>query len=60
MYVLMALSTLILLQAWDEELASIAQRWADQCARGHDKHRGVGEEEAEEVHPPPGAPENSS
>ncbi|XP_064469148.1 venom allergen 3-like [Ornithodoros turicata] len=26
---------------WDNELASIAQRWADQCTSGHDKNRDV-------------------
>ncbi|XP_049843054.1 venom allergen 5.02-like [Schistocerca gregaria] len=26
---------------WDEELASIAQRWADQCTMGHDHNRDV-------------------
>merc|ERR1712060_680 len=25
--------------AWDDELATIAQRWADQCKYGHDHHR---------------------
>ena len=24
---------------WNEELAEIAQRWADQCTFGHDKER---------------------
>ncbi len=33
----------LLFQAWDEELAAIAQRWADQCGRGHDKHRHISE-----------------
>ena len=28
---------------WDEELAVIAQRWADQCMPGHDHRRNVGE-----------------
>ena len=28
---------------WDEELAIIAQRWADQCMPGHDHRRNVGE-----------------
>ena len=27
---------------WDEELADIAQRWADQCQFGHDAFRDVG------------------
>ena len=27
---------------WDEELASIAQRWADQCTPQHDLRRNVG------------------
>ena len=27
---------------WDEELARIAQRWADQCMPGHDHARNVG------------------
>jgi hypothetical protein len=27
---------------WDDELALVAQRWADQCLRGHDKSRNVG------------------
>ncbi len=26
---------------WDEELARIAQRWADQCQFGHDQDRNV-------------------
>ncbi|XP_037087805.1 venom allergen 5-like [Pollicipes pollicipes] len=26
---------------WDYELARVAQRWADQCASGHDKCRSV-------------------
>jgi len=26
---------------WDEELAAIAQRWADQCRFGHDENRNV-------------------
>ena len=26
-------------QAWSEELATTAQRWADQCMFKHDKHR---------------------
>jgi len=26
---------------WDDELAAIAQRWADQCAFGHDQNRDV-------------------
>ena len=26
-------------QVWDEELARIAQRWADQCKPGHDHRR---------------------
>ena len=30
------------MQVWDEELAAVAQRWADQCDRGHDKSRNVG------------------
>ena len=29
---------------WDDELAVIAQRWADQCMPGHDHRRNVGEE----------------
>ncbi len=32
----------LLTQFWDEELAAIAQRWADQCGRHHDKERNVG------------------
>ena len=32
----------LFLQVWDEELAAVAQRWADQCDRGHDKSRNVG------------------
>ena len=28
---------------WDEELAVIAQRWADQCMPGHDHRRNVGQ-----------------
>ncbi|XP_077525267.1 venom allergen 3-like [Amblyomma americanum] len=27
--------------SWDDELATIAQRWADQCTDGHDKERSV-------------------
>lgn len=27
---------------WDEELAAVAQRWADQCQFGHDQVRDVG------------------
>ena len=27
---------------WDEELAVVAQRWADQCMPGHDHRRNVG------------------
>ena len=27
---------------WDDELARIAQRWADQCMPGHDHRRNVG------------------
>lgn len=27
--------------SWDDELAVIAQRWADQCTDGHDKERSV-------------------
>jgi len=26
---------------WDEELARISQRWADQCMPGHDQRRNV-------------------
>jgi hypothetical protein len=26
---------------WDEELAAVAQRWADQCTFGHDQERSV-------------------
>lgn len=26
---------------WDDELATVAQRWADQCTDGHDKERSV-------------------
>jgi hypothetical protein len=29
-------------QVWDEELAAIAQRWADQCNAGHDRLRRTG------------------
>ena len=28
---------------WDEELARIAQRWADQCMPGHDHRRNMGQ-----------------
>ena len=31
------------LKVWDEELARISQRWADQCMPGHDQRRNVGE-----------------
>ncbi len=27
---------------WDNELAAVAQRWAEQCAFGHDTNRDVG------------------
>ena len=27
---------------WDEELARVSQRWADQCMPGHDQRRNVG------------------
>ncbi|CAL4059800.1 unnamed protein product, partial [Meganyctiphanes norvegica] len=27
---------------WDEELATVAQRWADQCMPGHDHSRNIG------------------
>lgn len=27
---------------WDNELAQIAQRWADQCTEGHDQYRNIG------------------
>ena len=30
-------------QVWDDELAMVAQRWADQCMPGHDRSRNVGE-----------------
>ena len=30
-------------KVWDEELARISQRWADQCMPGHDQRRNVGE-----------------
>ena len=29
-------------QVWDEELARVSQRWADQCMPGHDQRRNVG------------------
>jgi hypothetical protein len=29
-------------KVWDEELAAIAQRWADQCNAGHDRLRRTG------------------
>ena len=28
-----------ILKVWNDELAQIAQRWADQCEGGHDKKR---------------------
>ena len=31
------------MKVWDEELARISQRWADQCMPGHDQRRNVGE-----------------
>ena len=31
-------------QVWDEELARVSQRWADQCMPGHDQRRNVGSE----------------
>jgi hypothetical protein len=31
----------MLLQVWDEELAAIAQRWADKCTLAHDGARDV-------------------
>ena len=36
-------STCSLLQVWDEELARVSQRWADQCMPGHDQRRNLGE-----------------
>ncbi|PSN30561.1 Venom allergen 5 [Blattella germanica] len=30
-------------QVWDNELATVAQRWAEQCSFGHDSCRNVGE-----------------
>lgn len=33
---------LTLLQEWDEELAKIAQRWADQCKKTVDQCRNTG------------------
>ena len=27
---------------WDDELAEVAQRWADQCMPGHDHDRNLG------------------
>jgi hypothetical protein len=27
---------------WDDELATVAQRWAEQCSFGHDQSRDVG------------------
>lgn len=33
---------IVVSKVWDEELAIIAQRWADQCNSGHDRHRRVG------------------
>jgi hypothetical protein len=29
-------------QEWDDEVATIAQRWADQCNYEHDKERSTG------------------
>ena len=31
-----------LFQVWDDELALVSQRWADQCTAGHDRRRAVG------------------
>jgi hypothetical protein len=31
----------MLLQVWDEELATVAQRWADKCTLAHDGARDV-------------------
>jgi hypothetical protein len=33
----------MLLMVWDDELATIAQRWADQCTFGHDNERSISE-----------------
>jgi hypothetical protein len=33
----------MLLQVWDEELAAVAQRWADKCTLAHDGTRDVSE-----------------
>ena len=30
---------MFILQKWNDELAKIAQRWADQCTFGHDSKR---------------------
>ena len=35
-------STCQIHKVWDEELAAIAQRWADQCNAGHDRLRRTG------------------
>ena len=43
--------SILILQVWDEELAAVAQRWADQCDRGHDKSRNVGSFETSCLHP---------
>lgn len=31
-----------LLQVWDDELAAMAQQWADRCSESHDNARNVG------------------
>ena len=31
----------LLLQVWDDEIAAIAQRWADNCDFNHDKYRTI-------------------
>ncbi|GLH00456.1 Venom allergen 3, partial [Gryllus bimaculatus] len=37
----MTVANAFLSQAWDEEVASVAQRWADQCNYSHDSCRNV-------------------
>ena len=36
-------ATKMLEMVWDEQLAQVAQRWADTCTIAHDKSRHVGE-----------------